>query len=133
MLGISATTEVTADKMLFVRALVFACLPTVLSAQVVSPIVAAGVANPAGGLGTYRSAGPVVRGGVVFGSPRRISQWRLEVESAWMPGQNRLPWFDSRDKDLTSVGVFATLTVGPRSPVWAPYFAIGAGLQRLTA
>lgn len=126
-------SRVTAGKMMLVRALVLACFPAVLCAQAVAAIVAGGVANPAGGLGKYRSAGPVVRAGVVFGSPRRVSQWRLELESAWMAGQNRLPWFDSRDKDLTSVGVFGTLTVGPRSPLWAPYFAIGAGLQRLTA
>lgn len=116
------------------RVALLAFFPLTVNAQAVAPIVAAGVANPGGALGVYRNAGPLVRSGLVFGGPHRVSQLRLEVEYAWMPGQNRrLYRFDARDKDLTSVGIFGTLTIGPSSPLWAPFLAIGAGLQRLTA
>ena len=74
-----------------IRVVLLACAPCVLNAQKVTPTVAAGIANPVGGFGEFRSAGPLIRVGVVFGRPTRVSQFRLDLESAWMSGQNRLP------------------------------------------
>lgn len=108
-----------------------AFLPAHLSAQAVSSIVSFGLANPSGGLGEFRNTGPVARAGVVLGHPRRVSQWRIEMEYARMTGREQSPSVDSRDADIRSLGLFGTISIGPRTPRWAPYFAIGAGLQRL--
>lgn len=108
-----------------------AFLPAHLSAQTVSSIVSFGLANPSGGLGEFRNTGPVARAGVVLGHPLRVSQWRIEMEYARMTGRQQSPLLTARDTDLTSAGVFGTAAIGPRRQRWAPYFAIGAGLQRL--
>jgi hypothetical protein len=108
-----------------------AFLPAHLRAQAVSSIVSFGLADPSGGLGEFRNTGPVARAGVVLGHPRRVSQWRVEMEYARMTGREQSPSLASRDADITSLGLFGTITIGPRTPRWAPYFAIGAGLQRL--
>ena len=106
-----------------------------VSAQSVEPSLALGVAVPTGGLGAQRSAGPLLRAAVTLGNrERRHVRFRLELEGAWLVGDERRAVSRSWSAGMfRAVSGLATMVVGARgTPTVAPYLIIGMGLQRLS-
>lgn len=104
-------------------------------AQSVERSLGIGVAQPTGGLGANRGAGPLLQGAVTLGDRwRRHVRLRLEVEGAWMRGDGAATAGSSwSGGTLRSVGAFAVMVVGDRGApeTVAPHLLLGLGLQRM--
>lgn len=102
--------------------------PTQGVAQSIEPLLAAGVVLPQGGLGTQSRAGPVLRGGLTFGSAQRPSvRLRLEVEGTWLSGRS------DQSARFQAVSALASLVLGPSAASRVtPYAVLGIGAERLS-
>ena len=101
-------------------------------AQDVQLGVAGGVAVPTGRYGETRSTGPLVRGTLLLGDPRRHVRLRADVEGAWLLDEDgRATAGSSHDGTMRALGAFASVVVGGTGPRFAPYLVAGAGAQRL--
>jgi hypothetical protein len=106
-----------------------------VSAQSVERSVALGVAVPTGGLGAFRSLGPLLRGAVTLGNrERRNVRLRLELESAWLVGdEKRAPSGSWSAGTFHTVSGLAAMIVGARgTPSAAPYLLLGLGMQQMS-
>ena len=108
---------------------------TPLGAQSVERSVAVGIAVPTGGLGVQRTAGPTLRAAATFGDrQRRPARLRLELEAAWLRGDERRPAVSSWSAGtFRAVSGLASIVIGAvGTPRVAPYLTGGLGLQRMS-
>jgi len=92
-----------------------------------------GLAMPAGAYDVTRGPGPLVRGTITWGAPRRHVYLRGEIEGATMlaSGQRAPNGMSSAYGNLHVVSALLSYIVGGRSERFAPYVYVGAGLQHL--
>ncbi len=105
----------------------------VLTAQDLERSIAIGAAVPVGSVGTNRSMGPLLRGGVTLGDrQRRHVRLRLDLEGSWLQGDSLASSGSWRGGTLAAISGFASMVVGATSEEpSAPYFVLGLGIQRL--
>jgi hypothetical protein len=103
--------------------------PAVARAQSVAPQIAVGIAAPSGGLGDGHSIGPVLRGSLLLGAPRRRTHFRMDAEVAWMPGTDGRASAYPSTGDLRVAALMGSFVVASRAETGGAYGLVGGGLQ----